>query len=71
MSCKYGKRQKVKYATQLFSHTNSCALERLGALGIAKSENWQEVSILLKDVSKYTIYNKILIFDDIELFIGQ
>lgn len=51
LSCKYGKRQKVKYATQLFSHTNSRAVSRIGLMGISKSPHWADVSLLLKQVS--------------------
>lgn len=48
---KGGQRQKVKFATQLFSHTNSCALLRVGSLGIAKFKFWNELAILLKQVN--------------------
>lgn len=51
LNCKFGHRQKVKYATQLFSHTNSQALTRLGVLGLAKEDGWKELATLLKDVS--------------------
>lgn len=43
-------RQKVKLATQLFSHTNSRAIVRLASLGIIKSENWLECADLIKKV---------------------
>ena len=41
-------RQKVKYATKLFSKTNSAALSRAGSLGLLKSANWAELSEFLK-----------------------
>lgn len=51
LKVRHAKRQKVRLAAQVFSHTNSQAITRLGALGIAKSENWIECSDLLKTVS--------------------
>lgn len=44
-------RQKVKLATQLFSHTYSCAITRLASFGLAKSEDWLECADLLKKVT--------------------
>lgn len=52
-------RQKVKFATKLFSHTVSKAISRLGLLGIFKSENnWLECSELLKVTNDwYDVFN--------------
>lgn len=50
LTVKGAQRQKVKFATQLFSHTNSCAIYRMGALGLAKSKHWAELANLLKQV---------------------
>lgn len=55
LNVKNAGRQKVKFATQLFSHTNSKAISRMGSLGHLKSENWLECSNLLKIVSKFSI----------------
>lgn len=48
---KGAQRQKVKYATKLFSHTISRAISRCGALGQFHSENWRECAEFFKDVS--------------------
>ena len=45
-------RQKVKYATKLFSRTNSAALSRAGSLNLLKSKNWVELSEFNNVVSK-------------------
>lgn len=57
LTVKNAGRQKVKFATQLFSHTNSKAISRMGSLGLLKSENWLECANLLKIVSKLCITN--------------
>lgn len=44
-------RQKVKFATKLFSHTVSKAISRCGTLGKFDSENWMECAEFFKDVS--------------------
>lgn len=48
---KGAQRQKVKYATKLFSHTISRAISRCGMLGKFDSENWIECAEFFKDVS--------------------
>lgn len=49
LTVKGAQRQKVKFATKLFSHTISKAISRLGLLDVFESENnWLECSELLK-----------------------
>lgn len=43
-------RQKVKYATKLFSHTISSAISRCGTLGYLTAENWIECADFFKMV---------------------
>ena len=50
-------RQKLKYATNLFSRTNSAALRRAGFLSLLKSKNWVELSEFSNLVSK-KFYNE-------------
>lgn len=58
LNVKGTQRQKVKYATQLFSHSNSCALRRLGSSGLLKAENWEELANFLKLVNDwFNIFN--------------
>ena len=56
LTVKKAGRQKVKFATQLFSHTNSKAILRMGSLGILKSGDWKECADLLKIVSEIYKY---------------
>lgn len=42
LTVKNASRQMVKRAAQLFSHTNSTALTRMGSTGMVGSENWLE-----------------------------
>lgn len=42
------KRQKVKLATKLFSHTVAKAISRAGILGKLQDENWKECHDLFK-----------------------
>lgn len=47
-------RQKVKYATKLFSHTISKAISRMGMLGLYTTENnWSECSDFFKIVNDW------------------
>lgn len=58
MNVKGAERQKVKLATQLFSHTNSCALKRLGNMNLIESQNWEELSDFIKLVNDwFDIFN--------------
>jgi len=58
---KGAQRQKVKYATKLFSHTVSRAISRCGVLGKFDSENWIECAEFFKDVSGIDcVYNGFL-----------
>lgn len=41
-------RQKVKFATKLFSHTISMAITRCGTLGTLKQSNWVECADFFK-----------------------
>lgn len=53
-NCALGiQRQKVKYATKLFSHTVSKAISRLGMLGFYTAENWSECSDFFKIVNDW------------------
>lgn len=45
-------RQKVKWATKLFSHTVSRAISRCGMLGYFNDENWLECAEFFKIVNK-------------------
>lgn len=50
LTVKHGQRQKVKFATQLFSHRNAEALVRMGMMGGPRSTNWKELSELFEEV---------------------
>ncbi|KAL1493908.1 hypothetical protein ABEB36_009589 [Hypothenemus hampei] len=51
LNCKDARRQKVKLATKLFSHTISCALTRCGMNGKMDGTNWQECADFFKQVN--------------------
>lgn len=51
LNIKGPQRQKVKFATKLFSHTISRAITRCGMLGEFTDENWIECAEFFKDVS--------------------
>lgn len=53
LNVKNAERQKVKLATQLFSHTNSVALKRLGDSGLITSKNWNDLSSFIKLVNDW------------------
>ncbi|KAL1487972.1 hypothetical protein ABEB36_015353 [Hypothenemus hampei] len=54
LTVKGAQRQKVKYATKLFSHTISRAVTRLGTLGHYKTEdNWRECSDFFKIINDW------------------
>lgn len=58
LTVKDANRQKVKYAAQLFSHINSCAMNRLGSLSLLQTKNWIELAELTKLINDwFDIFN--------------
>lgn len=59
LTVKGAQRQKVKYATKLFSHSISKAVSRLGSLGLYNDDNnWLQCSKLLKNFNDwFDIFN--------------
>lgn len=53
LTCKNAERQKVKLATQLFSHTVSCALTRAASLGLTQSHHVLECADLVKKINDW------------------
>ncbi|KAF2902839.1 hypothetical protein ILUMI_03345, partial [Ignelater luminosus] len=54
LTVKGAERQKVKFATKLFSHTIAKAVSRIGSLGLCDSNNnWLQCSEFLKIINNW------------------